>query len=220
MQYRAFQTPDDVNLTEMVKKAVEILKRGPNGFVLFVEGAKIDHGHHYGNAYTAIDETIELEEVVQHVMDNTDESETLIVVSSDHSHTFGINGYPERGLDMFGPSSFLAGGMQKGGPPPKLPYPIMQYANGPGGTEDWAEFEAKRARLADMSETAEWRDPHYKQIAGIYLPKETHGGEDVGIFARGPGAHLLRGSLEENVIHHVINYALCQGDFATVCDKK
>ena len=220
MQYRAFQTPDDVNLTMMVKKALEILQRSPTGFVLFVEGAKIDHGHHYGNAYTAIDETIELEEVVQHVMDHTDESETLIVVSSDHSHTFGINGYPERGLDMFGPSSFLAGGMQKGGPPPKLPYPIMQYANGPGGTEDWSEFEAKRARLTDMSETAEWRDPHYKQIAGIYLPKETHGGEDVGIFARGPGAHLLRGSLEENVIHHVINYALCQGDFATVCDKK
>merc|ERR1712212_510562 len=220
MQYRAFQTPDDVNLTMMVKKAIEILKRGPNGFVLFVEGAKIDHGHHYGNAYTAIDETIELEEVVQHVMDNTDETETLIVVSSDHSHTFSINGYPERGLDMFGPASFLAGGMQKGGPPPKLPYPIMQYSNGPGGSEDWNEYERKRARLADTSETAEWRDPHYKQVAGIYLPKETHGGEDVGIFSRGPGAHLLRGSLEENVIHHVINYALCQGDYATVCDKK
>ncbi|XP_037082267.1 alkaline phosphatase-like [Pollicipes pollicipes] len=220
MQYRAFQTADDVNLTEMVKKALEILKRGPNGFVLFVEGAKIDHGHHYGNAYTAIDETVELEEVVQYVMDNTDETDTLIVVSSDHSHTFSINGYPERGLDMFGPASFLAGGMQKGGPPPKLPYPIMQYANGPGGSEDWYEFEAKRARLADMSPEAEWRDPHYKQVAGIYLPKETHGGEDVGIFARGPGAHLLRGSLEENVIHHVINYALCQGDYATICDKK
>lgn len=224
MNYRAFQGADEVNLTEMVKKALEILKRGPNGFVMFVEGAKIDHGHHYGNAYTAIDETLELEEVVQHVADNTDEADTLIVVSSDHSHTFGINGYPERSLDMFGPASFLAGGMQRGGsapkPAPKLPYPIMQYSNGPGGAQSWEEFKEKRAALTDMSDSAEWRDPHYKQIAGIYLPKETHGGEDVGIFARGPSAHLLRGSLEENVIHHVINYALCQGEFATVCDKK
>ena len=219
MQYRAFQTEDDVNLTMMVKKALEILQRSPTGFVLFVEGAKIDHGHHYGNAYTAIDETIELEEVVQYAVDHTDESDTLIVVSSDHAHTFKINGYPERGLDMYGPASFLAGGMQKGGPPPSLPYPILQYSNGPGGTRTKEEQDAKRAALTNTGPDAEWRDPHYKQFAGIYLPKETHGGDDVGIFARGPGAHLLRGSLEENYIHHVINWALCQGDYLTVCDE-
>merc|ERR1712106_407085 len=74
-----------------------------------------------------------------------------------------INGYPERGLDMFGPASFLAGGMQKGGPPPKLPYPIMQYSNGPGGSEDWSEFEAKRARRVAQPAL---------QTGGRYLPAQ------------------------------------------------
>jgi alkaline phosphatase len=33
---------------------------------------------------------------------------------------------------------------------------------------------------------------------------ESHGGEDVGIWATGPGSAAFRGTLEENVIYHVI----------------
>jgi alkaline phosphatase len=33
---------------------------------------------------------------------------------------------------------------------------------------------------------------------------ETHGGDDVGIWARGPGAESVRGTLEQNVIFHLI----------------
>jgi alkaline phosphatase len=33
---------------------------------------------------------------------------------------------------------------------------------------------------------------------------ESHGGEDVAIFARGPGAQAFHGELEQNVIFHVI----------------
>ena len=36
------------------------------------------------------------------------------------------------------------------------------------------------------------------------LGSETHGGDDVGIWARGPGSTAFRGTLEQNVIYHVI----------------
>jgi len=36
---------------------------------------------------------------------------------------------------------------------------------------------------------------------------ETHGGEDVAIYATGPGAHLVTGSNEQSIIFHVINHA-------------
>jgi alkaline phosphatase len=39
-------------------------------------------------------------------------------------------------------------------------------------------------------------------------PSETHGGEDVAIYATGPGASLIHGVQEQNVIFHVIKAAL------------
>ncbi|SQH75756.1 protein of unknown function, might be Alkaline phosphatase [Shewanella benthica] len=39
------------------------------------------------------------------------------------------------------------------------------------------------------------------------LRSETHAGEDVAIFASGPGAHLVQGTVEQKHICHVINHA-------------
>jgi len=44
------------------------------------------------------------------------------------------------------------------------------------------------------------------------MESETHGGEDVAIYARGPQAHLIRGVLEQNVIFHVMAEALGMQD--------
>jgi alkaline phosphatase len=52
-------------------------------------------------------------------------------------------------------------------------------------------------------------DPNYKQQAAVPLSSETHGGEDVAIFARGPQAHLVHGVQEQNYIAHVMAFAGC-----------
>lgn len=41
------------------------------------------------------------------------------------------------------------------------------------------------------------------------LDSETHGIEDVAIFAKGPMSHLFHGVQEQNYIAHVIAYAAC-----------
>ena len=41
------------------------------------------------------------------------------------------------------------------------------------------------------------------------LYSETHSGEDVVIFARGPQAHLVHGVQEQNYIAHVMAFAGC-----------
>jgi alkaline phosphatase len=40
------------------------------------------------------------------------------------------------------------------------------------------------------------------------MDSETHAGEDVAIYARGPKAQLVRGSMEQNWIYHVMMEAL------------
>ena len=45
---------------------------------------------------------------------------------------------------------------------------------------------------------------YFQQEATVPLESETHGGQDVGIWARGPGAHAVRGTVEQNVIFHFL----------------
>ena len=42
--------------------------------------------------------------------------------------------------------------------------------------------------------------PDFKQQALVPLPSETHGGEDLGIYAIGPWSHLFQGTVEENYV--------------------
>jgi alkaline phosphatase len=81
------------SLTEMAEKALEILKKNKNGFVLLVEGGRIDTAHHETTAQLALGEVVEFQKAVQLVKDNTNEDETLIVVTSDHSTVLTVGGY-------------------------------------------------------------------------------------------------------------------------------
>lgn len=47
------------------------------------------------------------------------------------------------------------------------------------------------------------------QQAAVPLDSETHGGEDVAIYAKGPMAHLFHGVKEQNYVAHVMAYAAC-----------
>lgn len=56
-------------------------------------GGRIDHGHHDGSAARALHETVEFAKAVDLAQKRTSEQDTLIVVTSDHSHTMSISGY-------------------------------------------------------------------------------------------------------------------------------
>ena len=51
-------------------------------------------------------------------------------------------------------------------------------------------------------------DIDYLQQSLVPMSSETHSGEDVAVFARGPWAHLFGGVIEQNVIFHVMNKAV------------
>lgn len=80
-------------LKEMTLKAIQMLQKNEEGYFLFVEGGKIDLAHHDTQAKFALDETLEFSAAIELAESITDD-ETLIVVSSDHSHTFSLAGYP------------------------------------------------------------------------------------------------------------------------------
>ncbi|MEZ5307583.1 MAG: alkaline phosphatase [Pyrinomonadaceae bacterium] len=205
MQYEADRKNDgagEPSLTEMTTKSIDLLSKNKKGYVLVVEAGRIDHAHHDGNAYRALTDTIELSNAVRAARSKVDLKDTLIIVTADHSHTFTIAGYPARGNNILGLVREVAPGgksekdaaLDKN----KMPYTTLRYADGPGARG------GERKALSDDEVT----DPDFKQEATIPLSSETHGGEDVAIFADGAGSYLFSGSMEENWIFWYMRDAL------------
>lgn len=84
------------SLTDMTKKAIEILRQNEKGYFLFVEGGRIDHGHHETRSKYALTETVEFSNAIQAAVDMVDLEHTLIIVTADHSHAFTMSGYAVR----------------------------------------------------------------------------------------------------------------------------
>lgn len=198
--YMADRKPgsSEPTLTELTTEALTRLKADGKGYYLMVEGGRIDHAHHDGRAGYALEEAVEFARAIQHAVDNTDPRETLILVTADHSHVLTIAGYPRRGNPILG---LVTGGGEGAGSPdrPALaadgqPYSTLGYANGPGAVKD--------ARAAPETTVGA------RQQALVPLPLETHGGEDVALYATGPGSQDVRGVLEQNRIGLIIRKAL------------
>ena len=60
---------------------------------LIPAGGRIDHGHHANLVQQALGDTVAFSDAVQTAMDMTDDNDTLIIVTADHSHVFTIAGY-------------------------------------------------------------------------------------------------------------------------------
>lgn len=198
MRYEADRLKDtggEPSLSEMTVKAIDMLSQNPNGFFLMVEGGRIDHAHHDANAYRALEDMNAFDAAIQAATERVDLADTLVIVTADHSHTLTINGYPRRNHPILETVTDLEGKVRKG--KDGKPYTTLSYANGPGAVKE------SEARPEPMNTTG----PDYKQQSLVPLDSETHGGEDVAIFAGGPWAHLFAGSVEQNYIFHVIDHA-------------
>ena len=94
-----------------------------------------------------------------------------------------------------------------------MPYTTVGYTNGLGfrdlGTETDADagYGVPAANGRQDLANVDTQSPGFHQEALIPLGSETHAGEDVGVYAQGPGAHLVTGTNEQNLIFHVMDYA-------------
>ena len=216
MQYEADRDNDiagEPSLTEMTQKAVELLRQDDDGFFLTVESGRIDHAHHAGNAYNALNDAIELSRAVKAAQDATDPADTLILVTADHGHVFTIAGYPKRGNPILG-KVVAIGKTEPSLANDGMPYTTLGYSNGLGfrnlgvQTDADATYDMQSAAGRQDLNSVDTQTPGFHQEALIPLGSETHAGEDVALHATGPGAFRVNGVIEQNVIFHVIDKAL------------
>lgn len=193
------------SLSRMTAAAIDHLARDDRGYFLMVEGGRIDHGHHDGKPGYALLEAQEFNRAVEVALDKVDLDDTLILVTADHSHVFTMGGYPTRGNPILG---LVVGNDQRGEPEtePELaadgqPYTSLGYYNGPGAVTGGSRprpdtgVDALAQALVPMS---------HRGIDGNVTNDETHGGEDVALYAIGAQSDSVHGVIEQDEIFRIM----------------
>lgn len=84
-----------------------------------------------------------------------------------------------------------------------LSYMTLSYGNGPGAVNNMGPAGRIDATNLDRSSI------RLRYPATTPLSSESHGGDDVTVYATGPWSHLFNGNYEQNVIPHLMAYASC-----------
>ncbi|NXX84367.1 PPBT protein, partial [Urocolius indicus] len=155
-----------------------------------------------GKAKQALHEAVELDRAIGLATRLTSAQDTLSVVTADHSHVFTFGGYTPRGNPIFGLAPMQSDVDRK-------PFTSILYGNGPG-------YKIVAGERENVS-AVDFAHADYQAQSAVPLRQETHGGEDVAVFAQGPMAHLLHGVHEQNYIPHAMAYAACIGSNRAHC---
>jgi len=199
MTYQADRAEtEEPSLAEMTTFTMDRLSNDEDGYLMMVEAGRIDHAHHGTNAYRALKDLQALDEAVAAAVAKADE-DTLIIVTADHSHVFTMAGYPVRGNPILGLSRSVD--RDTGGPAEDYsldedgkPYTTLGYQNGPNIREADSDV------LTDNMVQA----PDYRQQTAVHLGSETHAGEDVALYATGPGSARFNGVMEQDEIGQIL----------------
>jgi alkaline phosphatase len=187
-------------IAEMAVKALEILQQNPKGYFLFVEGGKIDNAHHGNQASYSLHDTLAFEKAIIEVMKKVNTDDTLVLVSADHSHVFTYGTYTSRTNFILDPTDSSSDSNGKR-------FTNLVYANGPGYA---ISSTGTRPTLTAAMTNANT----YKFEAAVPLSSETHGCEEVAIYATGPQGHLVSSIVEQSTVAHLMLYSACLGPHA------
>lgn len=225
--------PDQPDLVDQTKVAIDILSKNPNGFFLMVESGLIDKYSHVLDWERAVYDTILLDNAVAAAKAfAAQRNDTLVVVVADHAHPAGIIG----AYDDARPGDRLR---DKLGIYADSKFPNYPKANAQGYPESVdvsrrlafvfgafpdhctsgrpslaGPFKPTAEKDKQIVANEEFCTPQAVRIQGnlpITARQGVHAADDVILTAMGPGSELFRGRIENTRVFRVIATALGLG---------
>ncbi|XP_034192120.2 alkaline phosphatase [Osmia lignaria lignaria] len=193
------------SLENMTVTALKILQKSKRGYFLMVEGGLIDFAHHRGHAAQALLETVRFSDAINATLKMVNTDDTLVIVTSDHTHSMNFNGYSDRGSSILG----IAQKSKYDG----IPYTTLTYSTGGPNNIAYTVKENTTAVRIDPTKN-NTTDFTYSQQAAIISDEAYHGGGDVAVYAIGPYAHLFHSVHEQSYVARVMAYAANMESYA------
>jgi alkaline phosphatase len=225
--------PDQPDLVDQTQAALDVLSRGPDGFMLMVESGLIDKYAHALDWERAVYDTIMLDNAVGVAKRfAAARNDTLIVVVADHAHPVSIIGTyddqrpGERLRDKLGiyadarfPNYAAAG--DDGYPPSvdvsrRLAFVFAGFPDHCAAGKPYltGPFQPTEQKDKQVVANEVFCTPGAARMQGnlpVVQRQGVHSADDVVLTAMGPGAELFRGRIDNTRVFRVIATALGLG---------
>jgi alkaline phosphatase len=225
--------PDQPDLTDQVRAALDVLSKNDKGFVLMVESGRIDKYTHSIDWERAAYETIMLDNAVKLAKDFAGaRNDTLVIVVADHSHPVSIVGtyddsrpgqqlreklgtYAEAGFPNY-PAPNADGYPDKVDVSRRLAFVFGAYPDYCDLGHPYLDGENVPA-VTGASPNSYVANEKYCNVPGNArrtgnLPAAAntgvHSADDVVLTAMGPGAEMFRGRIDNTRVFRIMTTAL------------
>ncbi len=224
-------------LVEMSKVALARLEKNSNGFVLQIEGGRVDHAAHNNDAASLVREQVEFDQAIAAVLEWMKErNDTLLIITTDHANANpGLTLYGSDGNKGFAnlasaKKSFdWIDAQMSGIKPPKdrVARMVRAVLEATGheltpGDQRLLEETMQDHRVMPFIETNKWTSVLGAILAnrfGVAFISGNHSADYVEVTATGPGSELIGGSngegggvIDNIQLHGVMTTALALSD--------
>jgi alkaline phosphatase len=181
---------DEPALSDMVRRAVELLQYNPRGYVLIVDAARMRQAAETNNAERTLTETAELDRAVATAQRYAGPKSTIIVGGDTAIGGLHANGFPFRK-----DSGIAVLGLNPSG------QPWITWATGPNGTESYGAGKLPEQRTPENPEAAK---KEQTEPATFYTKSALETVEDVVAFGSGQGSETLQGTIDNTQIFQIL----------------
>ncbi len=185
--------PQQPTLSDMVRRAIEILQFNTGGYLLIVDAELISRAAEQNDGEHVLTETIDMDHALGIAMRYAGDN-TLVIATATHGiGGMTLNGYPlqpDRGVSLIGKNPFG--------------YPSITWASGPNGRPPTPIVPGPAADVSPPPENANSEN----SPAAFYAPSAISHATDVIAVGAGPGSEELHGFLDNTVIFQIIKKQL------------
>ncbi len=183
------------SLSDMVRRAVELLQFNPDGYLLIVDAGLMRKAAEENDAGQTLAETIELDRAVATARRYVGKKSTVLVTGDCAIGGLSLNGFPFRkdsGVALLGVNSAGA--------------PWFTWASGPHGPKRYppAVVTESGEPPATGPERTTRDGPPQLEPAAVFAPKALPTVDDVIVFGTGPSAEQLHGVLDNTALFTII----------------
>lgn len=212
LDYEIDRNPaDQPSLSEMTRKAIELLSKHPDGFFLMVEGSRIDHAQHGNDAAAAVREVIAFDEAVAAALAFARTSGNTLVVSTSDHETGGMT----IGRDVDGRSVYdwnpvaLSRVKRSAGPIADAleedSTAFREILSEQAGIDDLSpEEEAMIVAALKRGRAGRAVTELISRRSRVGFTTGSHTAADVNLYAFGPGRDQFIGNMENIKVNHLI----------------
>ncbi len=203
-------------LAEMTKKAIGQLSRNKNGFVMQVEGGKVDWAAHANDAAALLYDQIAFDKAVKVALDFAEkDKETLVVITTDHGNAnpglfYGSNA--DKNFDTLQhyrhTNDWVLNGINRNFSPKQV-IERIEYAQGWVAREEEAAVLLKHYDQLDETGLYNPRKLPFRYLAQIQEQRTSigwgamdHSGDYVELAMYGPGSELLKPFVKNTDLHN------------------